>query len=234
MNLQKHVSDNSERMTKHDIYLELRKRICLLDYPPGTRLNERELAVKFGISRTPMRSVLQKLEHNGLIDSLHGHGTIVTSIDLKSMRDIYIVRMRLMDAMGDSTPAPEDPAVIQEMCELEARCVAMLSGQDKREFALVLIRLHTILHSLVDNKVLQDFNDTLFFQSARFWFVLLDRVDFKVQVEDLTNEIRMLRRSLHVGDTKLTASIHRTYLAVVLTHLDAIQADGGELFYETP
>ena len=44
-------------MTKNEIYLEIRRRICLLDYKPGSRLNERELATEFGISRTPMRLV---------------------------------------------------------------------------------------------------------------------------------------------------------------------------------
>jgi DNA-binding GntR family transcriptional regulator len=217
-------------MTKNDIYLELRRRICLFDYQPGARLNERELASEFNISRTPMRSILQKLEHNGLITSRHGNGTIVTSIDLKSMRDIYIVRMRLMDAVGDSTPAPRDPTVLEEMRGLEARCDAMLVKHDKREFAQVLLHLHTILHGLANNSVLEEINDTLFFQSARFWFLLLDRVDFRVQVKDLREEIRMLQQSLKIGDVKLTTTIHKTYLGVVVSRLDTLEAKGGVLF----
>jgi DNA-binding GntR family transcriptional regulator len=223
-------------MNKKDIYFELRRRICLLDYQPGARLNERELASEFNISRTPMRSILQKLEHNGLIASQHGNGTIVTWIDLKSMRDIYIVRMRLMDAMGDSTPAPRCQTVLEKMRELEARCDAMLVKQDKREFAQVLLHLHTILHGLANNAVLKEINDTLFFQSARFWFLLLDRVNFRVQVKDLRQEIRTLQQSLkigdanHINDVKLTATIHKTYLGVVVSRLDAIEAEGGVLF----
>jgi len=228
------MKDNEQRMTKSHIYLEMRRRICLLDYQPGTRLNERELAAEFGISRTPMRDVLQKLEHNGLISSQHGHGTIVTSIDLKSMRDIYLVRMRLMDAMGDSTPVPRNPDILDEMRGLEARCDSMLHDHDKREFARVLLRLHKILHGLTTNAVLKDINDTLFYQSARFGFLLLDRVDMRVQVEDLRDEIRMLRRSLEIGDVKLTVSIHKTYLRVVVSRLDAIQEEGGTLFESGP
>ena len=222
VNLRKPIINSEERMSKDDIYHELRRRICLLDYPPGQRLNERELATEFGISRTPMRSVLQKLEHDGLIASQHGMGTTVTSIDLKSMRDIYIVRMRLMDAMGDSTPAPQDPDILEEMSALEQRCNAMMENPDKNEFARVIMRLHLILHGLVSNVVLQEFNDTLFFQSARFWFLLLDQLDFRVQIEDLRDEIRMLRRCLDTGDIKLISSIHKTYLGVVLSRLDAM------------
>lgn len=217
-------------MTKNEIYLEIRRRICLLDYKPGSRLNERELATEFGISRTPMRDVLRKLEQNGLISSQHGRGTIVTSIDLQSMRDIYIVRMRLMDAMGDSNPLPWKPEIVDELHELEARCNAMLKDTDKREFARVLLRLHGILHGLTTNAVLKDINDTLFYQTARFWFLLLDRIDMRVQVNDLKDEIRMLRRSLEVHDLKLIASIHKTYLGVVVSRLDAIAEGGGFLF----
>ena len=218
------------RMNKNEIYLEIRRRICLLDYRPGSRLNERELALEFGVSRTPMRSVLQRLEYDGLISSQHGLGTTVTSIDLQSMRDIYLVRMRLMDAMGESTPLPVEEEVLVEMRELEDRCRALLESQDKREFARVIMRLHLILHGLANNRMLSEFNDILFFQSARFWFLLLDRVDFRQQVEDLLDEIRMLRRSLGLGDIRLTAAIHKAYLGMVLSHLDALQASGGALF----
>ena len=92
------------------IFETLRMRICLLDYPPEARLNERDMAAEFGISRTPMRAVLQRLERDGLIESRHGQGTSVTRIDLKRMHAIYLVRMRLTDALADSErlPIPEE------------------------------------------------------------------------------------------------------------------------------
>jgi len=77
---------HSGKFNKQDIYLELRRRICLLDYQPGSRLNGRELASEFGVSRTPLRTVLQRLEYDGLIVSQHGNGTEVTSIDLALSR----------------------------------------------------------------------------------------------------------------------------------------------------
>src|SRR5690606_38977516 len=48
------------------IYRILRNRICLLEYPPGARLSEEELAEEFRISRTPVRRVLARLESEGL------------------------------------------------------------------------------------------------------------------------------------------------------------------------
>jgi len=58
---------------------------------------------------------------------------------------------------------------------------------------------------------------------------LLDRVDMRIQVEDLKDEILMLRRSLDIGDVKLTASIHKAYLRMVVSRLDSVQKEGGIL-----
>ena len=72
--------DRFERM--HD---EIRRRICLLDYAPGTRLSEETLAAEFGTSRTPLRRVLARLESEGLLQSVHGVGTFVTDVDLTEL-----------------------------------------------------------------------------------------------------------------------------------------------------
>jgi len=207
-------------MTKKDIYEELRMRICLLDLAPGSKLNERDLAAEFGISRTPMRAVLQRLEYDRLIDSQHGRGTTVTSIDLNGMRDIYRVRMHLMDALADSKPAPLDAHVVEDLDALAADCEDVIRSRDKRRFAQINIRLHRIIHGLAANDVLRDFNEVLFFQSARFWFLLLDELDFAEQTGALRDEIRMIRRALTLEDIKLVASIHKAQLAMVLSSIN--------------
>ncbi|WP_245479265.1 MULTISPECIES: GntR family transcriptional regulator [unclassified Mesorhizobium] len=211
------------KLSKQEIYLELRRRICLLDYQPGSRLNERELASEFGVSRTPLRTVLQRLEYDGLIISQHGNGTEVTSIDLGSMRDIYIVRMRLMDAMAESSPLPVTDDILVDIQELERACRELMGSKDKRQFAEIIMRLHQVLHGLSSNGPLRDFNDILFFQSARFWFLLLDKMDFGQQVEDLLDELRMIRRSLELRDVRLVATVHKSHLAIVVSRLDAME-----------
>ena len=217
-------------MTKNSIYFELRRRICLLDYQPNSRLNERELAAEFGVSRTPLRAALQRLEFDGLIVSEHGKGTTVTSIDLRSIRDIYIVRMRLMDAMAESTPLAISEESLTEIQDLELSCRELLDRQDKRRFAEIIIRLHSVLHGLSNNAPLQNFNDILFFQSARFWFLLLERMDFHQQVRDLQAELRMLRSSLELRDVRLVATVHKAHLAMVVSRLNAMEADGCAFF----
>ncbi|MEM8689161.1 MAG: winged helix-turn-helix domain-containing protein [Pseudomonadota bacterium] len=74
---------NRPKQRAKQIYEELRERICLLDYKPGEIIKERDLADEFGVSRTPLRRVLQMLENDGLIQSKQGHGTVVAEIDLQ-------------------------------------------------------------------------------------------------------------------------------------------------------
>ncbi len=88
------------------IYKQIRERICLLQYPPGTILSETELAAEFEVSRTPVRRVVHQLHFEGLVDIKNGVGTIVTDIDLKTFKDIYDLRMRLSEMMGELSPAP--------------------------------------------------------------------------------------------------------------------------------
>ncbi|WP_162932915.1 GntR family transcriptional regulator [Roseovarius sp. EL26] len=211
------------RYSKAEIYQILRKRICLLTYEPDSRLNERDLAQEFGISRTPLRSVLQRLENDGFIISQHGRGTVVAPIDLGAMRDIYVIRMHLMNAVADSTPVEIEASILESVEALIGRCQKLRVTCDKQEFARIIIRLHEILHGLVSNQILREFNDTLFYQSARFWFLLLDDVDFDEQTDELLHEMEMLYRSLELGDIKLASSIHKAHLGLVLAHLKKVR-----------
>jgi len=88
------------------VYHTLRSRICLLDYPPNSRLSEESLAAEFGMSRTPLRRVLARLEDEGLVQSQHGVGTLVTDVDIAEMRHVYELRMELAQLVGTLSPAP--------------------------------------------------------------------------------------------------------------------------------
>ena len=57
------------------IYQTVRHRICTNRDPPDTLIHEEVLAKEFSVSRSPIRRVLSKLEHEGLVEIRHGVGT---------------------------------------------------------------------------------------------------------------------------------------------------------------
>ena len=65
-----------------DIYKILENEIATLQIDPGENLSENLLCKRFQVSRTPVRSVLQRLEQNGFVHIIPHKGTIVTPINL--------------------------------------------------------------------------------------------------------------------------------------------------------
>jgi DNA-binding GntR family transcriptional regulator len=73
---------------RNEIHAYIREQILLLDLPPGSRLREERLAEHFGVSRTPIRQVLDRLEFEGLVEQGEGRGARVSALDPKELRDI--------------------------------------------------------------------------------------------------------------------------------------------------
>jgi DNA-binding GntR family transcriptional regulator len=81
-----------KRLTYRDeVYFTLRKAIISLELKPETRLNDKELAEEFGISRTPVREALKRLEDEGLVESIPGSITRVASLNLAEAKHAFTV-----------------------------------------------------------------------------------------------------------------------------------------------
>ena len=75
-----------------ELYHILEDEICTLKILPGEALSENQLCKRFGVSRTPIRSVLQRLEQNRFVQIIPCKGTIVTPIDLDIVDQIVYQR----------------------------------------------------------------------------------------------------------------------------------------------
>src|SRR5690606_33100655 len=130
-------ADEGARGRFDRIYHVLRTRICLLDYPPGSRLREEDLAEEFGVSRTPIRRVLVKLEAEGLLRSIHGVGTIVTDIDVDELEQVYQLRVELAELIGKLSPVLPSEKKLADFRAQLARCEKLIAQPDPREFARI-------------------------------------------------------------------------------------------------
>jgi|TARA_R110002124_G_scaffold42638_5_gene131290 DNA-binding GntR family transcriptional regulator len=88
-------------------------------YRPGDRLVESELAERFGVSRTPIREALQRLETQSLL-ARDGRSLIVASLDHNQLAELYVVRTEL-EALAARLAArhatPEEVRVLRDMVE---------------------------------------------------------------------------------------------------------------------
>ncbi|PKP84008.1 MAG: GntR family transcriptional regulator [Alphaproteobacteria bacterium HGW-Alphaproteobacteria-2] len=203
--------DRFERM--HD---EIRTRICLLDYAPGARLSEEILAAEFGISRTPLRRVLARLESEGLLQSVHGVGTFVTDVDIGELAQTYRLRLELAEMIGKLDPVVPSPAIIAEFEALSERARALLTVPDPRRFAELNMEFFIAFLGLTASEPLREISERLYFQTTRIWLksVFASLIDLRDEVEVFRREISDVRRALRIGDVHAAALIHRAHISM--------------------
>ena len=94
-----------------ELYHILEDEICALKILPGEALSENQLCKRFGVSRTPIRSVLQRLEQNRFVQIIPCKGTIVTPIDLDIVDQIVYQRTAVESTVGRAAQINENAAV---------------------------------------------------------------------------------------------------------------------------
>ncbi|HEY8705649.1 MAG TPA: GntR family transcriptional regulator [Gaiellaceae bacterium] len=88
-------STEERRALVDKLAAQLQARVLDGDLPPGTRLRQEALAAEFGVSRTPIREALRKLQASGLIDLRPNRGALVRGLTPREIRDAYAVRAEL-------------------------------------------------------------------------------------------------------------------------------------------
>ena len=83
---------------KGRIYKAIKEKIINLDLRPGETLSDRKLSEELKVSRTPVREALNLLQKENYVRQYHGRGFCVSEISLKTIEDLYDVRMALESA----------------------------------------------------------------------------------------------------------------------------------------
>lgn len=216
MNVETTVVGSSARDRFERMHDEIRSRICLLDYAPGTRLSEETLAAEFGISRTPLRRVLARLESEGLLQSVHGVGTFVTDVDIAELAQTYRLRLELAELTGKLDPVKPSPSLMAEFHALSARSKALRNEPDPRRFAQLNMDFFLALLRLTDNEPLREICERLYFQTTRIWLksVFASLIDLRDEVEVFDREIDDILRAVRIGDLHAAALIQRAHISM--------------------
>jgi DNA-binding GntR family transcriptional regulator len=120
-------------------------------YRPGDRLVESDLAERFGVSRTPIREALQRLETQSLL-TRDGRSLIVSSLDHSQMAELYTVRTELEGLaarLAARHAAEEEVRVLAEMVEEDH---ALLG--DPQAMSRANRRFHKQIHLASHNRFL--------------------------------------------------------------------------------
>jgi DNA-binding GntR family transcriptional regulator len=82
-------------LLKERAYTEIKARILSGESAPGTFLSERQMAAQFGMSKTPVRAALERLEQEGFVTISPQQGVIVRDLSIREIADQYEIRLAL-------------------------------------------------------------------------------------------------------------------------------------------
>ncbi len=208
------------------IYCELRDRICLLTYPPGTVLSETALAKEFGISRTPIRRVFHRLEFMGLVQIKNGVGTMVTDIDLNTFKQIYDLRKRLAEMMGELSPVVITPAHVATIDGLILRAKKLANNKGAfDELALIANDLQRLLSDLTGNAPLREITELMYYRVARIWYTFLPQFGWDKAHSGQLNELEEIRAAMADNDIRSVGHYRSIDLQRMLTLLGRMLAE---------
>lgn len=108
--------------TPEGVYRVLRTAILDGTVPPGGQLRERDIAADLGISRSPLREALTRLEEEGLIVKIPFRGAFVTEVSAEDVAEIASIRLLVEPYAGElaleALRGPERPRLMQTIEEL--------------------------------------------------------------------------------------------------------------------
>jgi len=142
---------SESRASQKDAYQLILSAIDTGVYRPGDRLVESELADRFGMSRTPIREALQRLETQSLL-SRDGRSLVVASLDHNQMAELYVVRSEL-EALAARLAArhatAEEVRLLQAMVQEDRALI-----DDPAALARTNRRFHRQVHLASHNRYL--------------------------------------------------------------------------------
>ena len=184
------------------VFNTLRQAILTGELKPGERLMEIHLANKLGVSRTPIREAIRKLELEGLVTMIPRRGAEVAQITEKSMNDVLEVR-RARDArcaeLACDRISQEELQHLKKACDTFEEAV---KTKDVKQIAQADVALHDIIVEATGNQRLIQLVNNLSEQMYRYRF---EYIKDSSKHERLVEEHKVIYESI-VKKDKETAS----------------------------
>jgi DNA-binding GntR family transcriptional regulator len=135
-------------------YEELESAILTGELKPRERLVESELAARLGVSRTPVREALRRLEERGLVRILPHRGAVVSDISPGEVENIYAVRIYLESLACRLACLRTGPAGIRQVEEMGAEYEAEAARREIRSLMRANDRFHDAIYITAENPCL--------------------------------------------------------------------------------
>ena len=190
------------------VFKTLRQAILKGELEPGERLMEIQLAERLGVSRTPIREAIRKLELEGLVLMIPRRGAEVAKISEKNLRDVLEVRRSLEELAIDLACQRIQEEELETLREAQKEFSAAVAAGDAMEIAQTDEKFHEIIYSGTGNQKLMQILSNLREQMYRYRLEYIKDAN-KRQILLVEHEQILKALSLrHVQEARLAVREH--------------------------
>lgn len=198
------VSMNEYLPLRDVVFNTLRQAILRGELKPGERLMEIQLANKLGVSRTPIREAIRKLELEGLVLMIPRKGAEVAEITEKNLRDVLEVRRALEELAVRIACEKITEEQIKQLKETAENLQNTLDSKDVTKIAEADVKFHDIIYFATDNQRLIQLLNNLAEQMYRYRVEYLKRENF---YENVVAEHKDLIQTIEARQQDMAAQV---------------------------
>ena len=198
----------NHRPLREIVYEQLKRQILTGRITPGTRMMEVELADEMGVSRTPVREAIRKLEKEGLVTIEPRRGAYASDISVKDMVDTLEVREDLEGLAAALAAERMTEEQIDELVKITEGYSEAILNSDTEKIIHYDEKFHKHIVSCSGNKTLIQLSEIVQELALRFRYIYYD--DFS-RYENMPVEHRQIIAAITSGDAdtaRMSADSH--------------------------
>lgn len=191
------------------IFNTLRDAIVAGDLKPGERLMEVELAETMGVSRTPVREAIRKLETEGLVTMTPRKGTHVAELTVKDIVDVLEVRAALDGLATELAAQHIQQEHLRQLENIHRQYVAALQKENLAAAIKKDVEFHEVIYNASENAKLMNVAGNLREQIYRFRVLYMK--DFS-NASDVLEEHRNILKALEEQDQERAGLLAKEHI----------------------
>ena len=210
-----------DRQAAPQIYERLRELITALTLPPGAPLSRTALAAQFGVSSTPVRDALMRLDKEGLVEVFPQYSTVVSKIDVALAQQAHFLRQALELEIVRELAVRHDAALIVEINRMIALQRQYAKAGEFEKFMVADNAFHQQLYDAADKSALW-----ALVRSRSGHIERLRRLHLPTlgQAQNIVRDHKAIARAIAAGEPDGAQKHLRHHLSGTLRDLDKIRA----------
>jgi len=210
-----------DRQAAPQVFERLRGMIISLELPPGSPLSRAALAEQFGVSSTPIRVALMRLEEEGLVDVFPQYATVVSRVDVRLAQQAHFLRQAVELEIVRGLAISQDAAVAADLNRTIALQQQFAKAGDFEKFMAADNEFHAQLYAASDK---QDIWVLVKSRSGHIDRLRRLHLPSPGKAQDIVRHHKLIAKAIGAGEPDEAQKYLRTHLSGTLSELEQIRA----------